>query len=182
MQLLLHQELEAAALIVPPSIFHKTPVRSLLSTLRERQTRFRNLAPAKEFNVQLDRDEWRLYEYLEGKLIRGNGYNPSRQRGLPSGATLYDLTVSSEWETVDPITRSYTFEEAKQMEEDGSDDGEEEEVIIVGNHMDDTAEYKKQRWQAGFEVKDFTMDPGQDLFVVAEMGSVGLHEYQNDFG
>lgn len=92
---------------IPPSVLASTPASTLLSTLRERVTRFRNISPSSTYIVELEADEGRLYEYLEGVLLRGSGIPQRPQTGrrsatpLPSAVTVYDLTVEKEWETIE---------------------------------------------------------------------------------
>jgi hypothetical protein len=168
---LLYQELESTSQTIPASIRQSNTAASLLSIVRERQSGFRTIAPSRTFRVDLDRDEGRLYEYIEGTLLRGNGRYASTSR-LPLGATLYDLTASSEWETIDAYTPSYSLSESRCLEDAELDHDEEEEVVIIPEGSDDKEQYKRRRWQADFEVKDFTVDPGQDLCIAAEIVSV----------
>ena len=44
-------------------------------------TRFRNITPSSDYIVELEADEGRLYEYLEGVLLRGSGIPPGPQVG-----------------------------------------------------------------------------------------------------
>jgi len=167
-QLLLYQELESSSQVIPASILQSNTAASLLSLVRERQSGFRTIAPSRTFRVDLDPDERRLYEYIEGTLLRGNGRYASSSR-LPAGATLYDLTASSEWETIDAYTPSFGLSEIKEYEEECRDQDEEEEVVIIAEGSDDKEHYKRRRWEANFELKDFTIDPGQDLCIAAEI-------------
>lgn len=104
---MLHATLHKCALQIPPSVLASTPAATLLSTLRERVTRFRNISPSSSYIVELEVDEGRLYEYLEGVLLRGSGIPQRPQAGrrsstpLPSAVTVYDLTVEKEWETIE---------------------------------------------------------------------------------
>ena len=167
-QLLLHQELEATAQVIPTSVRQSNTAASLLSTIRERQSGFRTIAPSKTYRVNLDDNERRLYEYLEGTLVRGSGSFFSAG-GMPSGASVYDFTTSSEWETIEAYTPSYSLSENKDRETSERHQDEEEEVVEIGEDSDDKEQYVVKRWKAGFEMKDFTIDPGQDLFVIGEM-------------
>ncbi|KAJ9107638.1 hypothetical protein QFC21_001098 [Naganishia friedmannii] len=127
--LVLAMALDASNLLVPPSVLATTPAATILSTLRERLTRFRNIAPASTFLVELEADEGRLYEYLEGVLLRGSGI-PGRRTGslsrtpLPSAITVYDLTVEQEWETIDVHTGADTgsLDASEWVDDDGEDD------------------------------------------------------------
>ncbi len=162
--LLLHFELQGANLSAPLKVRKSTSAKALLGTLRERQTRFRNLAPSRSYNVDLEPDEGRLYEYLEGVLLRGNGLRATRTpRPLPSGTTLYDFTQSGEWETLDETDVPYSSGGLASVET------ETDPEVIESTEDDAREEYLKRKWASPFEVKDITMDPGQDLFVAAEM-------------
>jgi hypothetical protein len=167
-QLLLHQELEATAQVVPPSIRRSDAAASLLSTIRERQSGFRTIAPSKTFRVDLDKHERRLYEYLEGTMVRGSG-SAFSATGLPSGASVYDFTTSSEWETIDAYTPSYSLSENKEIEANAEQQDEEEEVVEIGEDSDDKEHYVRRHFDGNFEMKDFTIDPGQNLFAIGEM-------------
>lgn len=167
-QLLLHQELEATGQVIPTSVRESNTAASLLSTIRERQSGFRTIAPSKTYRVDLDHNERRLYEFLEGTLVRGSGSFFS-SNGLPSGASVYDFTASSEWETIDAYTPSYSLAENAAREAREQSQDEEEEVVVIGEDSDDKEQYILRRWKAGFEMKDFTIDPGQNLFVIGEM-------------
>ncbi|KAJ9112610.1 hypothetical protein QFC19_000630 [Naganishia cerealis] len=127
--LVLSMALDSSGLQVPPSVLASTPAVTILSVLRERLTRFRNIAPASTFLVELEADEGRLYEYLEGVLLRGSGIPGGRlgaglRTPLPSAITVYDLTVEREWETIDvhtarDSTQNFTSE---WVGDDGDDD------------------------------------------------------------
>jgi hypothetical protein len=138
--LLLHATLHKYALQIPPSVLASTPAATLLSTLRERVTRFRTLSPASSYLVDLEADEGRLYEYLEGVLLRGSGI-PQRAPGrrgatpLPSAVTVYDLTVEKEWETIEVSNEAGPLEEEE----------EEEEVEIVEESAPSSSRTVKRR-------------------------------------
>lgn len=168
----LHFELRAASLSAPSHVREQTAASSLLNTLRERQKRFRNFDPSLTYRVSLDKDEGRLYEYLEGVLAHGNGlpniedemddgmddalaFLLGRRRRQPTGATIYDLHGSSgDWESV---------------QGDVEEEGEVEEIRYDEDEDNDIEYFAKRRWNSGEPLKDFAMDPGQDLFVAAEM-------------
>lgn len=181
--LILHFELLAASLAAPLTSRTSKSAAALVKLLASRQARFQKFAPDSSFRVKLESDEGRLYEYLEGYLIRGNGLKPLSQQQMiqrlmlglnpealiPHGATIYDLTGGDgEWED-----EAETSEDAAARDqEDGPTaylEEEAEEEMIVRDDGDDVEMYKKKRWESEFAVKDVAMDPGQDLFVVAEM-------------
>lgn len=103
-------------------------------------TRFRNISPSSSYLVELEADEGRLYEYLEGVLLRGSGIPQRSQAGrrsstpLPSAVTVYDLTVEKEWETIE------VGNEAGGLEEE-----EEEEVEIVHEPAPSSSRTVKRR-------------------------------------
>lgn len=114
----------------------------MLSTLRERVTRFRNITPSSNYIVELEADEGRLYEYLEGVLLRGSGIPPGPQASrttatpLPSAVTVYDLTVEKDWETIEVSKEG----EGLPLQED-----EEEEVEIIEESAPSSSRTVKRR-------------------------------------
>jgi hypothetical protein len=104
-------------------------------------TRFRNITPSSNYVVELEADEGRLYEYLEGVLLRGSGIPPGPQAfrttatPLPSAATVYDLTVEKEWETIE-VSKD---DAALPLEE------EEEEVEIIEESAPSSSRTVKRR-------------------------------------
>lgn len=182
MTLQLHFDLRAASLSAPSHVREQTTASTLLNTLRERQRRFRTFDPSLTYRVSLDKDEGRLYEYLEGVLAHGNGlphiedemddgmddalaFLLGRRRRLPTGATIYDLHGSAgDWESV------HGDDETEAAAGVNGEDTEEVEEIRYDEDEDNDIEYfAKRRWNSGEPLKDFAMDPGQDLFVAAEM-------------
>lgn len=149
-----------------------TSAKALLSTLRERQTRFRNLTPSRSYHVDLEPDEGRLYEYLEGTLLRGNGLAANRSpfaNRLPSGTTLYDFTGSGEWETYGQSEIDLDEDTPGLEQRMDEDSNEVQPEVVRATETDATELYQKRKWASPFEVKDITMDPGQDLFVAAQV-------------
>ncbi|KAJ9123078.1 hypothetical protein QFC22_001268 [Naganishia vaughanmartiniae] len=163
--LVLAMALDASNLLVPPSVLATTPAATILATLRERLTRFRNIAPASTFLVELEADEGRLYEYLEGVLLRGSGI-PGRRPGsstrtpLPSAITVYDLTVEKEWETIDVHTGADSESHAGEWEDD---DGE-------GDTTGDTATTpsKKRRRIASAHPASHADEDSDEEIVIAD--------------
>lgn len=105
-------------------------------------TRFRNITPSSDYIVELEADEGRLYEYLEGVLLRGSGIPPGPQAirttatPLPSAVTVYDLTVEKEWETIEVSKEG----EGLPLQED-----EEEEVEIIEETAPSSSRTVKRR-------------------------------------
>jgi hypothetical protein len=89
--------------------------------------------------------------------------------GLPHGVTLYDFKTASEWETIDSHPPTYSLAEAKRLEREPAVEEEEEEIVYVNEGEDDKDNYQRRKWTADFQIKDFTMDPGQNLFVAAQV-------------
>jgi hypothetical protein len=125
---------------IPPAVLASTPAATLLSILRERVTRFRNISPSSSYIVELEADEGRLYEYLEGVLLRGSGIPQRPQAGrrsstpLPSAVTVYDLTVEKEWETIEVSNEAEAL-----LQED------EEDVEIVEESAPSSSRTVKRR-------------------------------------
>lgn len=150
--LLLHATLHKYALQIPPSVLASTSAATLLSTLRERVTRFRTISPASSYLVDLEADEGRLYEYLEGVLLRGSGI-PQRAPGrrgatpLPSAVTVYDLTVEKEWETIE------VSNEAGPLQE------EEEEEVVEESAPSSSRTVKRRKTTSSFPPRTSTSHP-----------------------
>lgn len=107
-------------------------------------TRFRNITPSSNYVVELEADEGRLYEYLEGVLLRGSGIPPGPQAvrtatPLPSAVTAYDLTVEKEWETIEVTKKGAT---APLLQDE---DEEEEEVEIIEESAPSSSRTVKRR-------------------------------------
>lgn len=230
--LVLHFELLCASLSAPQGVRRKTAASTLLSVLRERQTRFRNFKPATEYRVKVEETS-RLYEYLEGHLLLGSGDENGdnideddddngdaderheellqniarelgvgveqiggivgegidraqanlneivefftgrrRRRGLPHSATLYDLTTGSEWEEVadgGPLPAALGNGDGEEEVVEEEEEDEDEVLRVDREDNDDVDHYQKRKWNSDGAIKDFAMDPGQDLYVVAEM-------------
>lgn len=142
------------ALQARPDMPHQIPKSSvqLLAQLRERLTRFQNLSPAAEKEVQFREAEGRLYEYLEGVLLRSpvdfsmRGLHSTYSRDL----AVYDFRKPDEWE---------------EMTVDGSvHDGDVDEVV----DETDTSDHDSIRHQhkEAFVIHELAVDPGQDLLLL----------------
>jgi hypothetical protein len=90
--------------ILPPTY------STLLSTLRERLTRFRNFTPKVSNTLEFEEPEGRLYEYLEGILMRGVG-----GRDLPREIAFYDLRKIGDWEDDVEVASGVEEEEADEV-------------------------------------------------------------------
>ncbi|WRT69747.1 uncharacterized protein IL334_006738 [Kwoniella shivajii] len=166
---------------------HIPPSKALLlSTLRERLTRFRNFQPkpsaSHQNQIKFQESEGRLYEYLEGVLLRNvPPFEGSREIGKQ--VAVYELSKRDDWEDLPSTSTNNadrsSFDNDKQegdlssdqMEEKRKkkdDEGEEEEEIIVGEREDELINDIRRTNQFDFDMQDFAVDPGQDLFVVAE--------------
>lgn len=114
---------------------------ALLSKLRERLTRFRNLTPSSTSHIHLGENESRLYEYLEGVLLRSVSVRRSTQLAV------YDLRKETEWEdTADTIAGD------EEAIEDADLDAMEVRTVLT----------------FPFNISEMAVDPGQDLLVIAE--------------
>lgn len=158
--------------LAPPSNAH-APVAtsaSVLSVLRERITRLRHFRPKTTNEIPFEEAEGRLYEYLEGILLRG--ISPTR-RSLPREMAVYDLRKVSEWEDMADAESSIpggsvNGNEGIHAREEDIEDGT---VIINGDLDEDEEEDEKVRrtHRFDFELSEFAVDPGQDLLVVTEV-------------
>ena len=152
---------------VPPSSAH------LLSTLRERLTRFRNFTPRSEHYFDLTEAEGRLYEYLEGTLMRGLGAHH-----LSTEIAFYDLPKLGDWEDV---------EDAEDAEDDMIPWDVEAEAPSSGRPLsrltermevdsepieateEDIGQAIRRTKRFDFVISEFAVDPGQDLVVLVEV-------------
>ncbi|OWZ53012.1 hypothetical protein C368_04577 [Cryptococcus neoformans 125.91] len=140
--------------LVPPS------KAQLLDTLRERLTRFRTFSPKSEETVKFQEYEGRLYEFLEGVLVRSVPIPYSRQIGNEIG--VYEFGKMGEWEDVKNKLGDGRDGGGKDRDEDDAMD----EVIDI--EEDEEFGNIRRTHKFGFQMLDFAFDPGQDLFVVAE--------------
>ncbi|ODN95277.1 hypothetical protein L198_04668 [Cryptococcus wingfieldii CBS 7118] len=136
--------------LVPPSRAF------LLDQLRERLTRFRTFEHKEPETVKFEEREGRLYEFLEGILMRSippPDANPwTRAIGREMG--VYEFDKMREWEDV--------------KDGDEQDDSSVVESDVVD--VEEQEEYGQFRrvTKLDFDMLDFTFDPGQDLFVAAQ--------------
>ncbi|WVW86867.1 hypothetical protein I302_108922 [Kwoniella bestiolae CBS 10118] len=162
-----------ALLPQPSNTNHIPPSRAvLLSSLRERMTRFRNFQPRSTSNsVKFQESEGRLYEYLEGVLLRN--VPPERFGGLREigrEVAVYELSKGDDWEDVKDSNSTSLLEGTKTGAEgtrEGRESEEEEEVEEYGE--DQLVNDIRKTHRFDFDMQDFAVDPGQDLFVVAEV-------------
>ncbi|WWD20355.1 hypothetical protein CI109_104831 [Kwoniella shandongensis] len=188
----LHHLLLTSSLTLNPYVTQPNPLNllqippsrvSLLSTLRERLTRFRNFTPKSTTRVDFEESEGRLYEYLEGVLLRNvpppgsNMWGGSRDTGRE--IAVYELNKVGEWEDV-PVDAETQAQAQAQTQTQGEDivTGDDDEGSVLDD--DEPANDVRRTHTFGFEMQDFAVDPGQDLFVVAEArptptGTFSLH-------
>lgn len=143
------------ALKARPDMPHQVPKSSvnLLSQLRERLTRLHNLSPSTEKLVPFREAEGRLYEYLEGVLLRSpvdltlGGHHATYSRDL----AVYDFRKPDEWEemTVDGSVHDEDVDEVVE-------DTEESDLDSVRTH-----------YKSSFVIHELAVDPGQDLLLLA---------------
>ncbi|WVF68505.1 hypothetical protein IAT40_003272 [Kwoniella sp. CBS 6097] len=149
---------------VPPSKAY------LLNLLRERLTRFKNLTPKNSTRINFQEREGRLYEYLEGVLLR-NVPQPSLTREAGRELAIYDLEKMGEWEDVQesPESKNASMSQANfwNKEGDKNNNDDEEEVVEEEELVNDI----RRTHTFDFNMQDFAVDPGQDLFVLAETRS-----------
>ncbi|KAK8849728.1 hypothetical protein IAR55_005063 [Kwoniella newhampshirensis] len=184
----LHHLLLTSSLTLNPNISQPNPANLLqvppsksflLSSLRERLTRFRNFTPKNVTRVEFEESEGRLYEYLEGVLLRNvpppqaNMWGGSRELGRE--VAIYELGKVGEWEDLPGGSEGVNAEGDGRQTVIG--DADEEEPVLDD---DEPANDVRRTHTFGFEMQDFAVDPGQDLFVVAEArptttGTFSLH-------
>lgn len=167
----LHYTLQCHSLTLNPNVFVASPninlippaPAKLLADLRERITRFHNFTPKSRQTIPFGEPEGRLYEFLEGVLLRGvapTGSGAAATRVLPREVAVYDLRRVNEWEDISTETGTDAAgEPSGQAVEDAMEAEDEEEV-------EDPVRAVKPY---DFEVAEFAVDPGQDLLVVAEV-------------
>jgi len=170
----LHYTLQCHSLTLNPNVFVASsninlippaPAK-LLGDLRERITRFHNFSPKSRQTIPFGEPEGRLYEFLEGILLRGvapTGSGLAATRVLPRDVAVYDLRRLNEWEDVETATTPGTGGES-------SGQGTGSEVVMGNEGEDETAEDPVRTIKAfDFEIAEFAVDPGQDLLVVVEV-------------
>ncbi|GFZ49682.1 hypothetical protein JCM24511_07084 [Saitozyma sp. JCM 24511] len=164
----LHHLLQTSSLrlnphaLLPPSDPHRHAPSSaeLLSSLRDKLDRWASFSPRSEASYELKEPEGRLYEYLEGILLRGVGDRTS----LPREVAVYDLSKVEEWENIG----SDEEQEGEQHVEETSPEviqEEEDAVDLRENHEADVRTSKK----FSFQVAEFAVDKGLDLLVLVEV-------------
>ncbi|WVQ75585.1 hypothetical protein IAR50_005213 [Cryptococcus sp. DSM 104548] len=137
--------------LVPPSR------ASLLDQLRERLTRFRTFDHKKPDIIKFEEREGRLYEFLEGVLMRSIP---------PPDASPWSRAIGREMGV-------YEFDRVKEWE-DLQDADEQDDTSVVETDVVDVEEHEeygqfRRVANLDFEMLDFTFDPGQDLFVAAQL-------------
>jgi hypothetical protein len=141
-----------------PNLLPPSPAQ-LLETLQRRLDGFDKFQWRKKSTIHLKEAESRLYEYLEGILLRGTG----GLRTLGGEMAVYDLRKLGDWED----------EEVEEDEQPGvqgdaivvEGQAEEEEVVDEGDLADTLRVTKK----FGFDIAEFAVDPGQDLLVIVQI-------------
>ena len=162
-------------LLLPPS-----PAQ-LLETLRERLDRMSSFDPRKKTLIRLMEKDGRLYEYLEGILLRGAS-GPIHQ--LPMEMAVYDIRKLGDWEDEveednqrDAVDSEERTGESKpkydrqthdwtQSAEDGDATVTETVEVVEEKELAETLRATKR---FGFEIAEFAVDPGQDLLVVVQI-------------
>ncbi|KAL7425252.1 hypothetical protein Q5752_000940 [Cryptotrichosporon argae] len=180
--------------LLPPADPALAPPSSaaLLSALRERLTRARNLAPRAARVVRFSEPDGRLYEYLEGVLLRG----VEEPSGAVHELAVYDLRQADEWEDVDDDdddeeqSRARTTGTRVEQPAAGAAPGAGTEragsdgraALNVGSSNEgpvveqvDGTQLSVEREKAvkrthrfDYAICEFAVDPGQDLLVLAE--------------
>jgi hypothetical protein len=133
----------------------------LLNDLRERITRFHNFTPKSRQTIPFGEPEGRLYEFLEGILLRGvapAGSGAAASRVLPREVAVYDLRKLNDWEDISVSGDAAAVDTGTDVEmiERDEEDGDEEDAVRTVKKYD-------------FAVAEFAVDPGQDLLVVVEV-------------
>ncbi|WWC95413.1 hypothetical protein V866_002276 [Kwoniella sp. B9012] len=136
----------------------------LLSTLRERLTRFKNFQARSSNSIKFQESEGRLYEYLEGVLLRNVPpvqFIGPREAGRE--VAVYELSKGDDWEDINVKEKE---KDKSNTEEQG---GDEEEEVVEEYEEDQLVNDIRKTHKFDFDMQDFAVDPGQDLFVVAEV-------------
>nr|XP_018260252.1 uncharacterized protein I303_07169 [Kwoniella dejecticola CBS 10117]OBR82410.1 hypothetical protein I303_07169 [Kwoniella dejecticola CBS 10117] len=178
---------------IPPS------KAQLLSTLRDRLSGFRNFEAKSKNSAKFREAEGRLYEYLEGVLLRNvpPPDDPLRLgRAIGREVAVYELAKGNEWEDVSGRTESE--EEDQSVIEDKPSSYINQPTSQMGKHSAKKAEDSSENADTDadeyfdedqlvndirkthkfdFEMQDFAVDPGQDLFVVAEVRHPSHRQY-----
>lgn len=110
--------------------------------------------------------EGRLYEYLEGILLRGVDGSRGASIRLPRELAVYDLRKLGEWED------EHEEEDEEDMGVEGDASGgaqaeDEEEHDVVDE--EDLASTLRTCKKFNFTISEFAVDPGQDLLVLVEI-------------
>jgi hypothetical protein len=129
-----------------------------LSTLRERLKGWREFKPRSETTYELSEPEGRLYEYLEGVLLRGVGDRASQPREV----AVYDLRKVGEW-----VDEEGEEEGEAQREGEGIEAGSGVRSRVELENEEDVDIRRSKRF--GFQVGEFAVDPGLDLLVLIEV-------------
>lgn len=159
---------------------------ALLSLLRERITRFKNFAPKSTTPVEILEPDGRLYEYLEGVLIRGIGNRHINE------IAIYDLRRVGDW-----IDEPASSDEDEEGDEEESEEARSARASVrnspgpgrraLSPDHPNTPESDRTGWIAnpedevddvrvtkkfGFNIAEFAVDPGMDLLVLVELRCV----------
>lgn len=120
-------KLNPEATIARKDMPYQMPLTSaeMLSTIRERITRFANLKPKSVTEIPLTRDEGRLYEYLEGVLLRSVGGDDDDAPRYGREMVVYDLRAGDEWDDVE--------EKKSDISEDDVTTPESDSTPIIGS-------------------------------------------------
>ncbi|EIW71369.1 hypothetical protein TREMEDRAFT_27933 [Tremella mesenterica DSM 1558] len=169
----LHHTLLCNSLILNPNVFrptqnlHHVPPSTayLLDTLRERVTRFRTLASKNRNRLEFAEPEGRLYEYLEGVLLRGVG---GSRGSLPTEIAVYDLRKLDEWE--DQLETNGLVSDGNEIGMNGGNRGSRTRTgMRLGEEQEEEIEGIRTTHKFPFEIAEFSVDPGSDLLVVVEL-------------
>jgi hypothetical protein len=158
--------LNPAALLPPSNPDLKPPTSaSLLSTLRERLTKFRNFMPKATNSVEFKEAEGNLYEYLEGVLVRGVEPWLRGGRMVNDKVAVYDLRKLSEWEDEEVIVED---EDAGSGSGSGSTPTGDEDAAVETTESEVGDEIRTLH-KFDFEIAEIAVDPGQDLLIIVQV-------------
>ena len=127
----------------------------MLTTLRERLSRFRNFRPRECSDVEFIEPNGRLYEFLEGVLLRAGGADLGR---MSREMTVYDFRKISDWEDESVEGRATLGD--REISED-----EEPEETTESEAGKGICTIKRTE----FEIAELAVDPGADLLVLVEV-------------
>lgn len=113
--------------------------------------------------MEFSEPDGRLYEYLEGVLLRG----VAGRRELPREIAVYDLRTLGEWE--DTSTNADAGVDTDTDAEVRIADGLSNDGVVEETTESEAGKGIRTTKRIGFEIAEFAVDPGADLLVLVEV-------------